>query len=264
MLNLEINYLAGINVCFFSSLLLTLIVFATILFQRFYLDRYNPPVVDFFTKDLLLIFIYFLGCVISFLLVLYPFINLFNQSQPFFTLYQGEITRGTLALRITSVLLGFKFLKGFYNFYQDKYLEVQNQLIAEYHDLNKLSYKMNENTINFLISTQNIIYGAVTFIIWIFVIFYKDRTSLASLMSWGLFFIIDDWGIVCDNLIALKGRTLKFHKYRILGFNIFLYILSLIVCFGNMSLAIAILISLILGYVVIKNTVIWLRGVSAD
>ena len=194
-----------------------------------------------------------LGVCISSFLLIYPLYNLILQDFLNLEFYHNEISQGTLALRITSLLLGFNFLKSLYNFIENKIKETQEKLTASYPELVEIVSFIKDDFINFIIVTQNLIYAAIVLLLWIFIFLSKSLFEL-RIVSWGLFFIIDDWAIISDNLIALKGRILKWHRLRILFFNGLLSTLIISACFRQLdNLLFSIIITVILFILVLFN-----------
>lgn len=247
-------YLIGLATCTKISLGIWIILCIFILIKNF-TDNDNSE--NYLDKIYLTIFFFFvlgLGVFISSFLVIYPLYNLFLQDFLDLGFYQKEISQGALQLRFTSLLLGFNFLKSMYNFVADRLLANQKKLIADYPDLQKIEPRMNEYNINVIILTQNLIYGAVTLLLWIFIFLSKSLLEL-RLVTWGLFFIIDDWAIISDNFIALKGRILKSHKLRIIFFNALLFSLIVTACFRELNnILLSIFITLTFCGLVLLNT----------
>ncbi|MDZ8185593.1 MAG: hypothetical protein RMX96_12150 [Nostoc sp. ChiSLP02] len=176
--------------------------------------------------------------------------------QKFFTLefYTKEISQGTLGLRLTSILLSFNFFRSLYNLTEDKFLDIHKKLTDNYPDLQNIKSLMDDTSITLLILCQNAIYVFIILLLWIFVFLSKSLLEL-KVTSWGLFFIVDDWAIISENLIALKGRVLKWHRLRILFFNGFLFIFIVVACFRKLeNTLLSFLVSLFLGLLMLFTT----------
>lgn len=251
---LENSYLIGLATSIKISIGIGIIFFIVfiVFYSKIFIPDWKNIINDF--DALFLLFIYSLGVSTSCFLLIYPLYNLISQIIFNLEFYQKEISQGTLALRITSLLLGFNFLKSLYIYITSKLKENQDKLVADYPDLQKIEPLINVQAISFLLLTQNLIYGAVILLLWIFIFLSKTLFEL-RVVSWGLFFIIDDWAIISDNLIALKGRILKWHRLRIVFFNGLLSILMISACFRQLNnLLFSLLITVILFVLVYLNT----------
>lgn len=194
-----------------------------------------------------------LGVCISSFLFIYPLYNLILQNIFNLEIYKKEISQGTLGLRIASVILGFNCLKIIYISSEEKMQKNQDKLVSDYPDLQTIKPLMDNISINATILTQKLIYVTIVLLLWVFIFKSKSLLEL-QVVSWGLFFIIDDWEIISDNLIALKGRILKWHRLRIVSFNIFLSILIISACFRQLdNLLFSIIITVILFVLVLAN-----------
>lgn len=205
-----------------------------------------------------LFFIISVGISIISFLVIYPLLNLVLHKSFNLVFYTKEISQGTLSLRFTSVLLGFNFLRISYNLIAEKFSNNYKELIADYPDLQNISSYNSEGNISAIILSQNLIYGATVLLLWIFVFLSKSFFEI-RLIIWGLFFIVDDWAIISDNLIALKGRILRWHRIRILFFNGLLFCSVVSACFRRLdNLLYSIIVTTFLLIVVLANTFFFL------
>ncbi len=144
---LDNSYLIGLAISTKISLWIGIIFFIVMFFIYSISDRVNSEIDGNYFGLLVYLFIVTLGVSISSFLLIYPLCNLILQKYLNLELYQKEISQGTLALRITSLLLGFNFLKSLYNYLADKLLENQNKLIADYPDLKTIEPQMDVNNI---------------------------------------------------------------------------------------------------------------------
>lgn len=258
---MEIDYLLGLELS--KNIAITIGVISFILMTLLYLFNTNNTFENFsifLDKILRVIFLFTsisIGLSIASFLIIYPTLNL--GFQKFFTLafYTKEISQGTLSLRVTSILLAFNFLKSAYNLINEKNFENHRKLTADYPDLQRMQPLMKYTSIDLLILSQNLIYGTITLLLWVFIFLSKSLLEL-HLVIWALFFIIDDWAIISDNLIALKGRILRWHKIRILLFNGLLYYFILSACSQQFSNLYLFLIHAFLTLLVIINATLFL------
>lgn len=265
----ENSYLLGIDTSAKLSIAIGIILFILLTIMYFSSELDSSPDNDSLFKKLISIFFFIflllilsIGVSIAFFLIIYPFINLILQKFLTLNFYTREVSQGTLGLRITSILLGFNFLKSSYNFWADTLAQNHEDLTAEYVDLQNINPFMTDTEINFIILSQNLIYGAVTLLLWIFIFLSKSSKSLLELrvVIWGLFFIIDDWSIISDNLIALKGRVLKWHRLRIIFFNALLVAFLVSACFRQLNhTPSSIVITLILSLLIIFNGIFFFK-----
>ncbi|BDI14598.1 hypothetical protein ANSO36C_04000 [Nostoc cf. commune SO-36] len=237
------TYLLGLDDCKNISIAIPLFcncVFLVVLFIMFFFDNddsYNfGDKIEVFVFSLLFSMGISFSVSISLFLLSYPLWNLYLQEGGLFNLqvYSKEITQGTLGLRITSLLLSFSYLQSLYNAVADRIPKITTELVSDYPDLKDIKPFSSNSTIKIIIITQNIFYGAITLLLWIFIFSSKSLIEL-RIVSWGLFFIVDDWAIIHDNLIALKGRILRWHRFRILFFNGLMTFSILSACFRKLE-----------------------------
>ena len=136
---------------------------------------------DLLTNTFAFVFLFIIitiGVSITSFLVLYPLLNLLLQNFIDLDFYKKEISQGTLGLRVTSLILGLNYFKGLYNWFSDRLLENHKELVADYPSLQNIEPRMDDNNINITIVSQNIIYGAVTLLLWVFIFL---STSLLEL-----------------------------------------------------------------------------------
>lgn len=251
---IENSYLIGLTICAKISLGIGIILLILMAILAVREDLQGPQ--DGIYLNIFVLFCFGVGVSISSFLVIYPLLNLILQKFWSLELYRNEISQGTLALRITSLLLGFNFLKSLYNFWEDILRNNQNNQkkpMINFLGLQEISSVMDEDDINVVLVSQNLIYGAVTLLLWIFIFLSKSFLEL-RVVTWGLFFIVDDWAIISENLVALKGRVLKSHKLRIVFFNALLSIFIISACFRELNnLLFSIFISVMLFALLIVN-----------
>lgn len=203
-----------------------------------------------------ILFVMFLAVTfgIAVLLFIHPIINLFKQPFLDFEFYRQELSTGILVLRINSILFGYKALTVITQIEKD-----ENEFLANfstYSDLKEIKNVISSNFIGLIVLTQSVIYTSITLELWYLILFFQ--TSLETrLVSWGLFFIADDWNIIADNFVALKGRIFESHKWRIIIFNIFLIFTIIIACFKNLPIFVTAMIFLYLGILLLVNFVCW-------
>ena len=248
----ENSYLIGLEISKNISLFIWIIYFIYIQFDVY---KDNTLSLSFRIRTIILVSLVSIGMFISSFLIIYPILNILLQNFQSIAFYKHDISQGTLGLRITSIILSLSFLKSFYNLTNNKFLENHRDLTVEYSDLQELTSFFNDDKINFIILFQNLFYGTITLVLWVFILLSKSFLEL-QVIIWGLFFIVDDWAIISDNLIALKGRLLKWHKFRIIFFNFFLFSFLISACFKQLdSVLFSILITFILGLLIILITV---------
>lgn len=247
-------YLRGIEICFIVSALIAVIC-------SVYMDSQKPENNNYsFYSNIKKFGIdkaVDVGIGVSIFLMIYPIINLLLNSQHI-DFYKDDLEEGIIGLRIASIVLGFNFLKSFYNCLNNNFSDNHKKLTIEYPDLQNLKSSIDDNYINMIILTQNLIYSTIAFSAWTF-IFLSIPTMLQSkLIRWGLFFIIDDWAIISDNLIFLKGRVLKLHKLRIILFNFLLFFLTISAIFQVFKISIySIYFSISFGVLIVVNMIMF-------
>ncbi|BAZ51374.1 hypothetical protein NIES4103_40230 [Nostoc sp. NIES-4103] len=211
---------------------------------------------NFIVSLLTFLFVMVLTIASSFtvLLFIHPIINLFKQSFLDFQFYRQELITGILVLRINSILFGYKALILITKFDKDTDDFLAN--FSTYSDLEQISDVINIDTIRGILLTQSVIYTSITFFLWYLILFFQASLE-TRLVSWGLFFIADDWNIIADNFVALKGRIFELHKWRIIIFNIFLVFTILIACFKNLPIVVTGISVLYFGFLVFVNSISW-------
>lgn len=253
---IENIYLMGLAICIKVSIVIGIIFFILITLLSFFRD---DNLQDKILGVAFFVFPLSFGVSISSFLLIYPVFNLTLQSFLTLEFYITETSEGTLGLRITSVLLGFNFLKSIYNFFANKLSKQSKEFIANYPDIGDISPLIDNTGMSIIILSQNLIYGSVTLLLWIFTFLPKSFLEI-RLVTWALFFIIDDWDLISDNLVALKGRILRLHKLRIIFFNCLLLIFTAFTCFRELdTLIFSASITLILLILIILNATFFFK-----
>ncbi|MDF2388737.1 hypothetical protein JMG10_45405 [Nostoc ellipsosporum NOK] len=252
---MENQYLLDlINISISASVTSAIFLFFKI--KKYYNDRDYNWNIDFYgiLVRILFILILTLASSVTVFLLIHPIINLSKQPFLDFQFYRQELSTGILVLRINSILFGYKALILITQIEKD-----ENEFLANfstYSDLKEIQNVISSNLIGLIVLTQSVIYTSITLYLWYLILFFQ--TSLETrLVSWGLFFIADDWNIIADNLVALKGRIFESHQWRIIIFNIFLVFTILIACFKNLPIIFTGISVLYLGFLLLINFVSW-------
>ena len=82
----------------------------------------------------------------------------------------------------------------------------------------KLQDSKDGFSISFFILCQILIYQTAVFSLWLFNIFLMPFLE-TKVVTWALFFVIDDWAIIADYFQVLKGRIMASHLFRLVLFN---------------------------------------------
>jgi hypothetical protein len=138
---------------------------------------------------------------------------------------KSEVISGTMALRISSVIIAYHII----------ILEIQRIQfsINTFQRLEKLNQKRDAP--NIVISeTQYLFYGITAAALWQNII--NEGTSNAAIFaSWALIYILDDWTVIQEYLIDLLTPPSLWLYYKILLFNVLLLV-SLVVIFFSASI----------------------------
>jgi hypothetical protein len=155
----------------------------------------------------------------------YSVVNPLLQPTVWKTFLQNELGTGVIGLRISSILVGTRAVWAAYKHFDHQW----SYRTSSYQDkrdphIEKLPLKVKPEDLNTLIVSQLGFYLTIIIMLWAFVLL--DRHSIwISIVSWSLFFIVDDWIVISDVMWLLKGRVLFWHSLRIWAFNILLAIL---------------------------------------
>src|SRR5829696_5605463 len=112
-----------------------------------------------------------------------------------------------------------------------------------------LDEKLNDTDQDIVYLAQWGLYAMVPTNLWVLTILplLPRETILVALLSFGLFFIIDDWTITTEYARSLKGRIFPWHDFRVHVFNVLLIGPLLILLFLEFSWTGAIISGIVLG-----------------
>ena len=192
-----------------------------------------------------------------FFLLLFVFLALIGFSSPVFLLtfsivvpifqfntitlshITNELNNGLFGLRITSVIIGYNMIFSYFSFLKDDV-----KLKYEFPEVENWDEVLDHKNIFLEQSIQYTLYSITLTFLWVCTILHIESIFI-TMMRWAVFFISDDWLIISHFSLILKGRKLKCHIYRIMGFNILISSLLIIVFFINFKKIIDIPISFI-------------------
>jgi hypothetical protein len=163
--------------------------------------------------------------------LLYPILNLTLQYErllasaiPFFT---EEIQNGNLGLRLSAILMGVRGLGRIQRLVRGEVFSAPIILahrsrpsdpVHKFHSSADAPYRDWE------ILAQDGIYLVVITSLWLFVVTNVKSLTIA-ILSWALFFVVDDWAIIADNK-EIGREPEKKHSRRITFFNLLLVVLT--------------------------------------
>jgi hypothetical protein len=217
----ELNFHKG----FYFSLL------ASILFSLpFFIAFWSAKRILQDSKIRLTVFTIVLGC--GFFLSIYSIVNLIYNSISFTSYgdwYATENLIGLLPIRVTSLVIFIGLMKY-------TYMHVLNRTILIERGF-KIFFKKNEvtytpyGTISYA-TYSSIYFSQIAFyIITLLILFYTYRiqyqNQISSILSWVLFFIIDDWFIVYNYSYKIN-KIRDFDKYRLRLSNTVLFVFSVV------------------------------------
>ena len=179
-------------------------------------------------------------------LLIYPTLNLILQIHILnVSFFLEEFESGIISLRIISLWIGIVSMHSFLKSYRSiDYLN--NKTYETLKELKGLSNRMDEKDFYYFISFQYTFYVIIIIFLWGFLIF-QIKTLITMILNWVIFFIVDDSMIILKYSELLKGRILRFHKYRINFLNLCLYICLSIALFMDSNLIFAIISVVIIG-----------------
>ena len=164
----------------------------------------------------------------SLVCVIYPITNLallahqqqdlwksMHQIDPYI---RYELSTGVLALRITSVAVGFTATRSLWDALRLDPLpatpdaakplyQYTEAISAGTEALPVYRNRFAQTAINLV---QSGFYELNILLLWMIKLLHKDSAAVA-LLSWALFYIIDDWRIIFRFSLALKGRFMREH-----------------------------------------------------
>lgn len=166
-------------------------------------------------------------------LLLFPLVNLISQYEVVLRLdfLEAEINSGVLALRISSIMIfiNIVLLAG------KKYEFILAERISA-------------------IYFQYVFYGLTLVMLWILTIMSKVSLSTV-LLSWAIFFIIDDWAIITSYSNELKTHPIKAHANRILFFNTGILLLLVYTIFIHFGFIISLILTPFFFHIYFQTTV---------
>jgi len=232
---MDFDYYLGLSTTVIIGFLL--IIFSLVLI--FILNKKTTAILTEFTRDanwwfsITFLLTFAIGLVLTFIIMLYPLVNLVSQPLKFTNVdfFKTELEKGILPLRISSLLIGFRLVIIVFRL-------LISQDIAEKFEM--LTYKL----------FQYFFYIVPLASLWFFTI-NGDSSIPIVLLSWSIFFILDDWNIIDDYTREFKSKPLGSHALRIFGFNIIIFVLCAVCLFTKLNLILAVfllLIFLFLGF----------------
>ncbi|MCB0409929.1 MAG: hypothetical protein KDD29_06890 [Flavobacteriales bacterium] len=215
------KYKIGLNltfdICRFSGLL-----FCYLFITRAIAGSFGQKIIGLIGGLLLMCFLCF-----SLFALVYPILNLAFQTENLnVAFFKEELSLGIIGIRISSLILAVRCLINFVKLFsiiqkvEFKALKTK----YEFEEFIKLKSKLEDSSLIIKSLVQYSFYLIVIISLWVFTISNKNSLSI-QVLSWGLFFIIDDWNIIAAYYEQLKGRILRFQKWKIVFFDILLSIL---------------------------------------
>jgi hypothetical protein len=169
---------------------------------------------------------------------LYPLFNIIFQWKVYSSIetFQSEISNGVIGMRVSSLILSWKI---FQRAVKELSTAIEHESVLkpkfEYVEFKKLNTNVEPYKINTIDYFQFGFYLQILIALWVFVI--NEKTSIEiQILSWGLFFIIDDWNIISSYLHQLKGRILFFQQIKVWSFNLLLAILFILIIEKNYNI----------------------------
>ena len=138
--------------------------------------------------------------------------------------FQQELISGALALRLSSLVVAFH-LGTLYAKWTWKYLEFMSKVDRNGPDV-QTQLAVNLSTLQYLF------YGFCAACLWQHFLF-DTHYWVATVLSWGLIYILDDWGII-SSYLSRRVVPVKFHYYKVAAFNVLLLTTSFIL-FRNVT-----------------------------
>jgi hypothetical protein len=184
---------------------------------------------------------------------------------------ERELGNGVFALRIASLFICYRSLGyvaqliwvyalHYHENDQDKRRRrFFDQASEKYPALKWLRQDVRDEDQDLINLSQWGLYAMVLTDLWVLTILPqglpRGQSILVALLSFGLFFIFDDWTIISEYARTLRGRILPWHAIRIFSFNLVLIGLLLYVVFQQFSWA-----GTITSVVVIGILLFWRYG----
>lgn len=263
---MTIDYRLGLDISLYVSTIFSILFIALAFFKVIK----NKKITSLSNKSIVFkIIVYILGLILMFVSIyILLFISAFSiinlllnlLSQPLYSLeffkdfFMKELNNGIIQLRVTSIMITFtailNALRIAYSSRQSQKINIlSTNLFPQYPEIENLKEVV---PINNLLVAQYLQYAFYTYILaTLWTLNITENVSLWSrFAAFFIFFIIDDWIIIADYEIGLKGRIINTHSRKINGFNILLLVLSTLSVFTTESLytyrSIFILISILI------------------
>lgn len=231
------NYSLGIQISIFSAIIISFI-FLVLYFNKkpWIKNSIGLPTNEFEYYLIITLFFFFIASVtFCFIYSIYNVIlNIDLLKNDFREILTYELKNGVIPMRLTSLSLGFVFINTLRRllkmtpFPDNKTEKVYNSYDeANILGLGSLSATRNRFEQSFLNLTQCSYYSLILTTLWI-LYFYKVDSFDSVLLSYFLFMIIDDWMIIYNYSLRLKGLILKWDAIKILGLNILLLVFGIL------------------------------------
>lgn len=147
----------------------------------------------------------------------YSLASLFFQGPLGVEFFEAELSSGTVALRIVSLIAFANVIK--YMYISRRILKLQKahdwagRAVTEKQSI-KSNRLLSMSHVVQSIYSQSSFYMLAISLLWVFKIY--DIDSLAThAATWALFFIIDDWSIISDYMVRYKQALIKTHFIRV-------------------------------------------------
>ncbi len=256
---MDINYILGVKTSIEISIVIGIIAFIS--YSGFSIIGNKETNMFRIIIYLLISLITSFGFTACIFLFIYNILNILLQDFLNIEFYNLSFQKGTLMLRISSLLLAFNCLKSLILTLSDgeQLRKTREKLTEKDSPIDSINITLSNLGISKILVTQNIIYIINIFLLWIFILYNENLFySLIQfkIAIWALFFITDDWIIISDNILALKGAILKKHKIRIWVFNILISLTTIIAYYIELENKLySIILGLILLFTIILNMI---------
>jgi hypothetical protein len=170
------------------------------------------------------------------------------------TLIEQELSNGVFGLRIASLFICYRTLAYMaqivlveeLRYFDERFFDRASN---KYPELDGFDEKVGNVDQDYIYLSQWGLYAMVLANLWVLTILPQESTLVAVLiavLSFGLFFIFDDWTVTTEYARNLKGRILPWHDFRVHFFNVVLIGPLLALIFLEFSWAGAIISTIII------------------
>jgi hypothetical protein len=174
-----------------------------------------------------------------------------SEGEDLYANLSSELGSGVLSLRVSAFLIGIKSLALVWHFVAFEQLEhsrddfvrrrmalmhnlVKRHRPVQFPELRKLPTVVTDDNVNAFVASQYGLYLGVV-ILLLRLTSAGDGGNWLKVLSWAVFFVVDDWAIISTDMHQLGGRLFRSHFLRIEVFNVVIMVPLFVLVWQNFS-----------------------------